>query len=90
MARLISSLLGKGRKNVGSVSEHFRSFVEMSVNEPASLFEKSRRGESGGVANLNGLWDWVGMAPRMGPKSLSCTFPLGWPVSRCPEKQLYK
>ena len=24
-----------------------------------------------GVANLYGLWDWVGMAPRMGPESCS-------------------
>ena len=24
-----------------------------------------------GVANLYGLWDWVGMAPRMGPESRS-------------------
>ena len=35
-----------------------------------------------GVANLCGLWDWVGMTPRMGPESHSCTFPLGQPVSR--------
>ena len=26
---------------------------------------------------LYGLWDCVGMASRMGPKSRSCTFPLG-------------
>ena len=26
--------------------------------------------------------DWVGMAPRMGPKSRSCTFLPGKPVSR--------
>ena len=25
--------------------------------------------DPGGVANLYGLWDWVGMAPRMGPMS---------------------
>ena len=25
-------------------------------------------------ANLYGLWDRVGMAPCMGPESLSCTF----------------
>jgi len=35
-----------------------------------------------GVANLYKLWDWVGMAPRMGPESRSRTFPLGQPVSR--------
>ena len=29
-----------------------------------------------------GLWDWVGMAPLMGPESRSCTFPLVRPVSR--------
>ena len=26
--------------------------------------------DSGGVANLYGLWDWVGMVPRMGPESV--------------------
>ena len=48
----------------------------------------------GGVANLYGLWDWVGiplwllvgMAPRMGPESRSCTFLLGRPVSRKGDK----
>ena len=25
--------------------------------------------DPGGVANLNGLWDWVEMAPCMGPMS---------------------
>ena len=34
------------------------------------------------MSNLYGLWDWVGMAPRMGPESRSSTFPLGRPVSR--------
>ena len=38
--------------------------------------------DPGGVAHLYGLWDWVGMAPRMGPESRSCTFSLGRPVSR--------
>ena len=38
--------------------------------------------DSGGVVNLYGLWDWVGMAPHMGPESHSCKFPLGRPVSR--------
>ena len=38
--------------------------------------------DPGGVANLYGLWGWVGMAPRMGPESRSCTFPLGRPVFR--------
>ena len=35
-----------------------------------------------GSSQDDGLWDWVGMAPRMGPESCSCTFPLGRPVSR--------
>ena len=43
----------------------------------------------GGVANLYGLWDWVRMAPRMGPESCSCTFPLGRPVSRKAGKYPY-
>ena len=40
--------------------------------------------DPGGVANLYGLWDWVGMAPGMGPMSpvRACLFPLGRPVSR--------
>ena len=38
--------------------------------------------DSGGVVNLDGLWDWVGMVPRMRPESHLCTFPLGRPVSR--------
>ena len=38
--------------------------------------------DPGGVVNLYGLWDWVGMPPRMGPESRSCTFSLGRPVSR--------
>jgi len=38
--------------------------------------------DPGSVANLYGLWYWVGMAPRMGPESRSCTFPLDRPVSR--------
>ena len=50
--------------------------------------------DPGGVANLYELWDWVGiplwllvgMAPRMGPESRSCTFLLGRPVSRKGDK----
>ena len=38
--------------------------------------------DPGGVANLYQLWDWVGMAPRMGPESRLCTFSLGRPESR--------
>ena len=30
---------------------------------------RKRTVDPGGVANLNGLWDWVGMAPCMGPVS---------------------
>ena len=41
-----------------------------------------------GGANLNGLWDWVGMAPRMGPESIHATFPLGRPVSRKAGKKI--
>ena len=36
-----------------------------------------------GVANLYGLWDWVGMAPRMGPESRFANSP--W-AGLCPEK----
>ena len=28
------------------------------------------------MANLNGLWDWVGMAPCMGPLSPVCAYSL--------------
>ena len=38
--------------------------------------------DPGGAANLYGLCDWVGMAPRMGPESRSGPFRLGKPVSR--------
>ena len=38
--------------------------------------------DPGGVVNLYGLWDWVGMAPCMGPESSLRTFPQGRPVSR--------
>jgi len=38
--------------------------------------------DPGGVANLDGLWDWVGMASHMGPESRLCTLPVGRPVSR--------
>ena len=48
-----------------------------------TIFILKRAGvvDPGGVANLYGLWDWLGMASRMGPESRSCTFPLGKPVS---------
>ena len=38
--------------------------------------------DPGGMVNLDRLWDWVGMVPRMRPESHLCTFPLGRPVSR--------
>ena len=37
--------------------------------------------DPGGVANLYGLWDWVGIA-RTSHGTRSCTFPLGRLVSR--------
>ena len=36
------------------------------------------------MANLNGLWDWVGMAPCMRPMSPVCAYSL-W-AGLCPEK----
>ena len=39
------------------------------VKEPTPLFKKSREVDPGSVANLYGLWDWVGMASCMGPMS---------------------
>ena len=36
------------------------------------------------MANLNGLWDWVGMGPCMGPLSPVCAYSL-W-ACLCPEK----
>ena len=36
------------------------------------------------MANLNGLWDWVGMAPCMGPLSPICAYSL-W-AGLCAEK----
>ena len=44
--------------------------------------------DPGGVANPYGLWDWVGMVPRMGPEARSSTFPLGWPVSTKAGKEI--
>ena len=40
--------------------------------------------DPGGVANLYGLWDWVGMAPCMGPMSPVRAHSL-W-AGLCPEK----
>ena len=74
MVRL-SSLLGYGQKNRGfrltalSLNQHHYS-KRVGVVDPD------------GVANLYGLWDWVGMALCMGPESRSCTFPPGRPVAR--------
>ena len=61
----------------------FNDLFLWDVKEPTSLFEKTVGVEDPGcVVSLYGLRDWVGMAPRMGPKYRSCTFPLGRPVSR--------
>ena len=46
--------------------------------------------DPGVVANLYWLQDWVGMAPRMGRESSSCTFPLGRSVSRKAGKKINK
>ena len=40
--------------------------------------------DPGGVADLYGLWDWVGMAPCMGPMSPVSAFSLC--AGLCPEK----
>ena len=40
------------------------------------------------MANLNGLWDWVGMAPCMGPMSLVRAYFL-W-AGLCAEKLVKK
>ena len=40
--------------------------------------------DPGGVANLNGLWDWVEMAPCMGPMSSVRAYSL-W-AGLCPKK----
>ena len=54
------------------------------VKEPTPLLEKSRDVERNGVASLYGLWDWVGMAPCMGPMSSVHAHSL-W-AGLCPEK----
>ena len=58
----------------------FTDLFSWDVKEPTS----KRVGvvDPSGVVNLYGLWDWVGMAPCMGPESSLCTFPLGRPVPR--------
>ena len=35
------------------------------VKEPTSLFERVVVADFTGLANLYGMWDWVGMAPCM-------------------------
>ena len=40
--------------------------------------------DPGGVADLYGLWDWVGMAPCIGPMSPVSAFSLC--AGLCPEK----
>ena len=55
------------------------------VKGPTQLFEKSRgRRPRLSVANLYGLWDWVGMASCMGPMSPVHAYSL-W-AGLCPEK----
>ena len=41
--------------------------------------------DPGGVANLNGLWDWVEMAPCMGPMSPVRAYSL-WARKTCKTK----
>ena len=70
-------------------NRNFTYLFLLDVKEPTPLFEKRRgRIDLGGVAILYRLWDLLGMAPRMGPSSRSCTFPLGRPVSRKAGKKI--
>ena len=57
------------------------------VKEPTPLFEAGDVDPSD-VASLYGLWDWVGMVPRMGPMSPVRVHSL-WAGLR-PEKQVNK
>ena len=66
----------------------FTDLLLWDVKEPTPLFERLGEADSGGVANLNGLWDWVGMAPCMGPLSPVCAYSL-W-AGLCPEKLVKK
>ena len=67
---------------IGQLTDLLNSIIDQMAD---FLTDNSKRVgvvDPSGVANLYGLWDWVGIAPHMGPESRSCTFPLGWPVSR--------
>ena len=65
------------------VSQHFYRFVLVGRKRTHITIQNGVGVvDSGGVVNLYGLWDWVGMPPRMGPESRSCTFSLGRRVSR--------
>ena len=55
----------------------------MGRKEPHHYSKRVGVVDPGGVTNLYGLWDWVGIAPRIGPESRSCTFL--W-AGLCPEK----
>ena len=68
------------------------SVREVPCSIPSCDLKSKRVGvvDPGGMAKLYGLWEWVGMAPRMGPESRSCTFPLGRPVSRKAGKYINK
>ena len=67
---------------IGQLTDLLNSIIDQMAD---FLTDNSKRVgvvDPGGAANLYSLWDWVGMAPQMGPESCSCTFPLGRPVSR--------
>ena len=69
------------------VSQHFTDLLLWDIN-PHHYSKRVGVVDPDGVANLYGLWDWVGMAPCMRPESRSCTFSLGRPVSRKAGKQI--
>ena len=46
--------------------------------------------DPGGVANLDGLWDWVGTAPSMGPESRVPFVHTSCGQGLCPEKLVNK
>ena len=67
---------------IGQLTDLLNSIIDQMAD---FLTDNSKRVgvvDPDGVANLYRLWDWVGMVPRLGPESHSCTFPLGKPVSR--------
>ena len=50
------------------VSQHFTDLLLWDIN-PHHYSKRVGVVDPDGVANLYGLWDWVGMAPCMGPMS---------------------